>query len=110
MYTYTSLFSKLKKTNLGRKMYRLFADTDPKAKSRLHHYSPPPDNDNHRFDDRELLDELDCPVYTGDYDSTPLFRPPPVEPTFSVVELHQPCLAPPHPKGASAQNMPANHD
>jgi hypothetical protein len=26
------------------------------------------------IDDRELLDELDCPVYTGDYDTTPLLR------------------------------------
>ena len=47
---------------------------------------------SHRFDDRELLDELD----SGDYDATtPLLRPPPVEPlTFSVVELPHPHLAP----------------
>ena len=81
----------------------LFTDTDSKPKSRLHWYSPPPndDADNHRFDDRELLDELDCPVYTGDNDTTPLLRP---SPTFSVVELHHPC--PPDPNGANVHNMP----
>ena len=101
VYTHTSLFSKVKKTKLGKKIDRLFIDTDPKLKSRQRHYSPPPDDDNPRLDDRELLDELDCPVYTADYDTTPLLRPPPVEPTFSVVELHHPCLAPPDPEGAN---------
>ena len=108
VYTYTSLFSKIKKTMLGRKIDRLFTDTDPKPKPRLRRYSPPPDDDNHRFDDHELLDELDCPVYTGDYDTTtPLLRPPPVEPTFSVVELPQPHLAPQHPEGANPQRISA---
>ena len=84
---------------------RLFTDTDPKPKPRQCRYIPSSYDDNHRFDDRELLDELDCPVYTGDYDTTPLFRPPPVEPTFSVVELHHSCLEPLDPEGANAQNM-----
>ena len=93
---------------LGRKIDRLFTDTDPKPNPRLRRYSPPPDDDNHRFDDHELLDELDCPVYTGDYDTTtPLLRPPPVEPTFSVVELPQPHLAPQHPEGANPQRISA---
>ena len=41
----------------------------------------------------ELLDELDCPVNTDDYNTLPLLRPPtpPVEPTYSVVELSKPC-------------------
>ena len=109
VYTYTSLFSKVKGMMLGRKIDRLFTDTDPKPKPRLRCYSPPPNDDNsHRFDDRELLDELDCPVYTGDYDATtPLLRPPPVEPTFSVVELPQPHLAPQHPEGANTQRISA---
>ena len=81
---------------------KLFTVTDPKPTPRQHHYSPPPDDDIHRFDDRELLDELDCPVYTSDYDTKPLLRPSPVEPTFSVVELHHPCLAPPDPERANA--------
>jgi hypothetical protein len=88
VYAYTSLFSKVKRTMLGRKMDRLFTDTDPKPKPRLRRYSPPPDGDIHRFD--ELLDELDCPVYTNDYNTVPLIRPTPVEPTFSVVELPKP--------------------
>ena len=84
----------------------LFTDTNPKPKPRQHRYCPPPDDGNHRFDDHELLDELDCPVYTDDYDTTPLLRPPLVKPTVSVVELHRPCLAPPDPEEANAQNMP----
>jgi hypothetical protein len=88
VYAYTSLFSKVKKTTLGRKMDRFFTDTDPKPKPRLRRYSPPPDGDIHRFD--ELLDELDCPVHTDDYNTVPLIRPTPVEPTFSVVELPKP--------------------
>ena len=99
VYTYTSLFSKIIKTMLGRKMDRLFTDTDPKPKPRLCRYSPPPDDDdNHRFNDCELLDELDSCDYD---DTTPLFRPPPVEPTFSVVELSQ------HPEGANPQGISA---
>jgi hypothetical protein len=109
-YTYTGLFSKVKKTKLGRKMDRFFTYTDPKPKPRLRRYSPPPDDASHRFDDRELLDELDCPVYTGDYDTTPLLRPPsPVEPpTFSVVELPHPHLSPQHPEGANPQRPSAD--
>ena len=109
VYTHTSLFSKFKKTKLGIKMDRLFTDTDPKPKPRLCHYSPLPDDDNHKFDDREpLLDELGSPVYTSDYDTTPLLRSPPVKLTFSVVELSHPCLAPSDPKEANAQNIPAD--
>ena len=109
VYTYTSLFSRFKRTMLGRKIDRLFTDTDPKPKPRLRRYSPPPDDDSHRFDDRELLDQLDCPVYTGDYDDTiPLLNPPPVEPTFSVVELPQPHLAPQYPEGANPQRISAD--
>ena len=67
VYTYTSLFSKIKKTRLSRMTDRLLTDTDPNPKPRQSHYSPPPDNDNHWFDDCELLvqDELNCPVYTA---------------------------------------------
>jgi hypothetical protein len=110
VYTYTSLFSKFKKTELGRKMDRFFTDNDPKPKPRLRRYSSQLDDASHRYDDRELLDELDCPVYTGDYDTTPLLRPPsPVEPpTFSVVELPHPHLSPQHPEGTNPQRPSAD--
>ena len=87
VYTYTNLFSKVKKTRLGRKIDELLTlNTDTKPKPRQYHHNPLPDDDNYhnRFDDRQLLDELDYPVYTHDYDTTPLT---PVEPTFSVDEL-----------------------
>ena len=40
-----------------------------------------------------ILDELDCPVNTDDYcnNTMPLLRStPPVEPTYSIVELSKP--------------------
>ena len=104
VYTYTTVFSKFKKTKSGRMIDRLFTDTDPKPNPRLHRWSQPPDDDIHRFD--ELLDELDCPINTDDYNTIPLLRPTPVEPTYSVVEVHHPCLAPSDPEEANAQNIP----
>ena len=89
VYTYTSLFSKIKRTMLGRKMDRLFTDTDPKPKPRFR---------------RELLDELD----SGDYDDTTPLLPPVEPPTFSVVELPHPHLAPQHPEGANPQRISAD--
>ena len=71
---------------------RLFTDADPKPKPERH-WSPPPDDDIHRF--YELLDEIDRPVNTDDYE-VPVER---VKPTQSVVEVHQPRnLAAPDPE------------
>ena len=105
VYTYTNLFSKFKKTMLGRMIDRLFTDATnhQKPKPRQCCFSPPPDDDIHRFD--EVLYELDCPVNTDDYNSAPLRRSSPVQPTYSVVEVHHPCLSPPDPEGANAENM-----
>ena len=104
VYTYTTVFSKFEKTKSGRMIDRLFTDTDPKPNPRLRRWSQPPDDDIHRFD--ELLEELDCPINTDDYNTIPLLRPTPVEPTYSVVEVHHPCLAPSDPEEANAQNIP----
>ena len=110
VYTYTSLFSKVKKTKLGRMMDKLFTDMDPKSKLRIRRFSPPPDDDIHRFDG--LLDKLDCPVYTDDYNTLPLLVQTPVEATFSVVELPKPHdLTTPDPEelGDCVQNLPDNN-
>ena len=104
VHTYTTVFSKIKKTKPGGMIDRLFTETDPKPNPRLRRWSQPPDDDIHRFD--ELLDELDCPINTDDYNTVPLLRPTPVEPTYSVVEVHHPCLAPSDPEKANAQNIP----
>ena len=108
VYTYTSLFSRMKETKLGRRMDQLFTDTDPKLQPRVRQLTPPTDDHIHRFDDRNLLDELDGPVYTGDYDTVPLINSVRIQPTYSVVEVHQPCHGvPPPPKGPNnAQNRP----
>ena len=54
------------------------------------------------------VDHVDGPVNAGDDETKPLLRPTPVEPTSSVVELHQPCLATLNPKETKAQNIPAD--
>ena len=54
VYIYTTVFSMIKKTKLGR---QFFTDTKPKR-----HWSPPPDDDIHQFN--ELLDMIDRPVNT----------------------------------------------
>ena len=105
VYTYTTVFSKIKKTKVGRIIDRLFTDTDPEPTPRSHRWSPPPDDDIHRFD--ELMDDLDCPVSADDYNIIPLVRPTPrVKPTFSLKEVHQPYLASPDPEEATnTQNI-----
>ena len=85
VYTYTSVFSKIHKTKLGKTIDRLFTDADQKPKPERH-WSPPPDDDIHRFN--ELLDVIDRPVNTHDY-NVPVKQQEPVKPTQSVVEVHQ---------------------
>jgi hypothetical protein len=104
IYTYTSVFSKIYKTKLGRMIDRLFIDADPKPKPECH-WSPPPDDDIHRFN--ELLDVIDRPVNTCDY-KVPVKQQEPVKPTQSVVEVHQPRdLAAPDPEEvANALHIP----
>ena len=95
VYTYTSVFSKIHKTKLGGMINRLFTDAYPKPKPERH-WSPPPDDDIHRFN--ELLDVIDRPVNTYDYE-VPVKQQEPAKPTQSVVEVHQPCnLAAPNPE------------
>ena len=95
VYTYTSVFSKIHKTKLGRMIDRLFTDTDPKPKPDRH-WSPPPDDDIHQF--YKFLDKIDRPVNTQDY-KVPVKQQEPVKPTQSVVEVHQPRnLAAPDPE------------
>ena len=108
VYTYTTVFSKVKKTKFGRMIDGLSTETQPKPNSRQHRFSSPPDDDIHRFD--ELMDELDCPIHTDDYNTIPLIRPMPVKPTQSVVELPKPCdLAAPDPEEvANIQHTPGD--
>ena len=86
VYMYTSVFSKIHKTKLGRMIDRMFTDADPKSKSERH-WSPPPDDDIHQF--YEFLDKIDRPVNTQDY-KVPIKQQEPLKPTQSVVEVHQP--------------------
>jgi hypothetical protein len=93
VYTYTTVFSIVKKRNPKGTIDKLFRlNNNPKPKPERH-WSPPPDDDIHRFN--ELLDMIDRPVNTNDY--TVALKQTPVSPTFSVVEVHQPQLASPDP-------------
>ena len=104
VYTYTSIFLKIKNVKFGRMIDRQFTDADPKPTPEYHR-NPPPDDDIHRF--HELLDIIDHPVNTNDY-KVPLKQQKPVKPTQSVVEVHQPRdLAAPDPEESNAQNVPA---
>ena len=99
VYTYTSIFLKIKKIKFGKTIDRQFTETDPKTKPE-YQGNPPPDDDIHRF--HELLDMIDRPVNTNDY-KVPLKQEKPVKPTQSVVEVHQPCdLVAPDPEEANA--------
>ena len=93
VYMYTPVFSKVKKTKLGGMIEKLF---DSKPNPTHHHWSTPTDSDDiHRFE--EQTGELVSAVNTNDYATVPLIRP--MEPTYSVVEVHQPRdLAQPDPK------------
>ena len=57
------------RTKFGRRMDHLFTDTDPKAQPRVRQLTPPTDDDIHKFDNCNLLDDLDGPVYTGNSDT-----------------------------------------
>ena len=84
---------------------RLFStNTDPKSHPERH-YSPPPDDDIHRFN--ELLDMIDRPANTHDY-TVPLEQQNPVQkPTQSVVEMHHPKLTQIDPEEViDTQNVP----
>ena len=61
VYTYTEIFSKVKKIRPGGVIDWLFTETDPKPKPK-HHLSPPPDDDSHQFN--EFLDIMYYPVNT----------------------------------------------
>ena len=89
VYTYTPLFSKFEKTKVCKLMFE-------KLHSRIHkspQSSPPPDDDNHRFN--ELLDIIDYPV-NNDYQVSALASgQKSAKPTKSVVEIREPSLTSP---------------
>ena len=90
VYKYTlsnyKVFSRMQKTAICKKLKQ-------RKQKRINH-EPPSDNNIHRF--HELLDMIDRPVNTNDY-NIPQVRPKPVEPTYSVVEIPKPHLEPPPP-------------
>ena len=68
----------------------------PAAKDLKKEANLPPDDDIHQFHD--LLDIIDHPINTNDYKVTVKLAVP----TFSVVEVHQPQLAPPDSEETNA--------
>ena len=97
VYTYTSVFSKVMKMNLKGTIDKLFRRNGNRKPQPKCHRSPPPDDDIHQF--YELLDIIDHPINTNDYNV--LLKVAPVSPTVSVVEVHQPQLAIPEPQKES---------
>ena len=101
VFAYTTVFSKIKKTKIGRKIDKVFtANAEPKPEPKPENV--PPDDDIHRFN--ELLDMIDRPVNTNDYQAELIIGQKPVVPTQSVVEVHIPNLAPPDQEGANSSS------
>ena len=96
VYTYTTAFSKIKKT---KPVNMLKKRCIPAANAPKKELNLPPDDDAHGLHD--LLNIIDRPINTNDY-KVPVKQ---VEPTCSVVEVHQPKLAPPDTEETNAQNV-----
>ena len=94
VYTYTTVFSKTKQTKLVNILKKrcIPAANVPKKELNL-----PPDDDPHGLHD--LLNIIDRPINTNDY-KVPVKQ---VEPMCSVVDVHQPKLAPPDTEETNAQ-------
>ena len=85
------VFSKIQETAI----YKTFAEKlNPTIIKKHNNQPPPPDNDIHQF--HELLNMIDQPVNSNDY-NIPQVDLQPAEPTYSVVEVPKPHLAPPSP-------------
>ena len=93
VYTYTTVLSKFKGTKSVKTLKNLIT---PAVKDLKKEANLPPDDDVHQFHD--LLDIIDHPVNTNDYKVTVKQAIP----TFSVVEVHQPQLAPPDSEESNA--------
>ena len=91
IFAYTTVFSKIKTTKICIKINGLFTDNaEQKPKPKFQNI--PRDDDIHRFN--ELLDIIDRPVNTSDYQAE--LRQKPVIPTQTCVEMHRPDLVQTH--------------
>ena len=87
VYFHTSLFDKLHDKKFMTQINSFFRSHPPPSPRPQ---SPPPDEDTHRF--HELLDIIDRPANTNDYELAQ--RQQSAKPTRSVVEIRQPLLQP----------------
>ena len=87
VYFHTSLFAKLHDKKFMTQINSFFRSHPPPSPRPQ---SPPPDEDAHRF--HELLDIIDRPANTNDYELAQ--RQQSAKPTHSVVEIGQPLLQP----------------
>ena len=87
VYFHTSLFAKLHDKKFMPQINSFFRSHPPLSPRPQ---SPPPDEDTHRF--HELLDIIDRPANTNDYELAQ--RQQSAKPTRSVVEIRQPLLQP----------------
>ena len=87
VYFHTSLFAKLHDKKFMTQINSFFRSHPPPSPRPQ---SPPPDEDTHRY--HELLDIIDRPANTNDYELAQ--RQQSAKPTRSVVEIRQPLLQP----------------
>ena len=97
VYTYTTVFSRIKKSK-PMKMLKKLLDTS--ANDPNHDLNLPPDDDAHGLHD--LLNIIDRPVNTNDY----AVPEKPAKLTTSVVEVHKPQRVSPDTENIIIQNIP----
>ena len=90
-YANHKVFSRIQESVICKKINEKLRLREQK---RLSYQPPPADSDIHQF--HQLLDMIDRPVNTNDYNITQVCSKP-VEPTYSVVEVPKPHLTPPPP-------------
>ena len=84
MYSHTTLLNETQHKSLERTFSKVFK-SGPQPKSKQQLIPPPPDEDIHRF--HELLDMIDRPINTNDYNILSSTNQTPNKPTHSVVEI-----------------------
>lgn len=104
-YTNRKVFTRVQQSIFCKEINSLYR-LKLKKPNEINHNPVPADNDIHKFD--ELLDMIDGPVHTSDY-NIPQVEPKRDKPTQSVVELPKPYMVPSSPLEDIMKIQSLNH-